>query len=67
MAHLSYTYGWSEDMMMNMSLKRLLIYYTTSFSLPYKIVSSDDVISEDKVIRREKKGLWTIETITTKR
>ncbi|MDA0079270.1 hypothetical protein [Brachyspira hyodysenteriae] len=37
MAHLAHSYGWSEDCMMEMSLQRLMLYYTASLNLPYII------------------------------
>ena len=59
--------------MMDMSLQRLLLYYTASLNLPYIIevqeeIKSDNNVTEikqgNKTIRREKQGLWEIETIT---
>ena len=56
--------------MMEMSLQRLLLYYTASLNLPYiiEIEEADNNTSEikqgNKTIRKEKKGLWEIETIT---
>lgn len=60
--------------MMDMSLQRLLLYYTASLNLPYLIevqeeIKSDNNVTEikqgNKTIRREKQGLWEIETIIT--
>lgn len=74
MAHLANSYGWSEENMMEMSLQRLLLYYTASFSLPYTIEVQTETklnnnVSEikdgNKTIRRERQGLWEIETIIT--
>lgn len=81
MAHLAHSYGWSEDCMMEMSLQRLLLYYTASLNLPYIIevqapqadsrqeIKADNNATEikqgNKTIRREKQGLWEIETIIT--
>ncbi|WPC23605.1 hypothetical protein N4239_11740 [Brachyspira hyodysenteriae] len=66
--------------MMEMSLQRLLLYYTASLNLPYIIevqapqadsrqeIKADNNATEikqgNKTIRKEKKGLWEIETIT---
>ena len=72
--HLANSYGWSEDCMMDMSLQRLLLYYTASLNLPYVIEiqeetklssSSSEIKQGNKTIRREKQGLWEIETIIT--
>ena len=74
LAHLAHSYGWSEDCMMEMSLQRLLLYYTASLNLPYIIeveeeTKSDNNVTEtkqgNKTIKREKQGLWEIETIIT--
>ena len=67
--------------MMDMSLQRLLLYYTASLNLPYVIEiqapqadsrqetklnsSSSEIKQGNKTIRREKQGLWEIETIIT--
>ncbi|KLI27621.1 hypothetical protein A9X77_08465 [Brachyspira hyodysenteriae] len=60
--------------MMEMSLQRLLLYYTASLNLPYRIAieeetklnnSSSEIKQGNKTIRREKQGLWEIETIIT--
>ena len=37
LAHLANSFGWTEDYMMNMSLSRLLLYYTDYRDLPYII------------------------------
>lgn len=59
--------------MMEMSLQRLLLYYTASFNLPYIIEvqaetklnnNSYEIKEGNKTIRRERQGLWEIETIT---
>lgn len=54
--------------MMNMSLSRLLLYYTASLDLPYiiPIMESDAEVEENKVakVKKEKKGLWEITTTT---
>lgn len=66
--------------MMEMSLQRLMLYYTASLNLPYIIEvqapqadsrqetklnnSSSEIKQGNKTIRREKQGLWEIETIT---
>lgn len=66
LAHLANSFGWTEDYMMNMSLSRLLLYYTASLDLPY-IISLQGVDAEvegDKKIKKEKKGLWEITTTT---
>lgn len=75
MAHLANSFGWTEDYMMNMSLSRLLLYYTASLDLPY-IIELEEIeeyngVSEtsetnmgNKKIKREKKGLWDITTTT---
>ena len=60
--------------MMDMSLQRLLLYYTASLNLPYVIEiqeetklnnNSSEIKQGNKTIRREKQGLWEIETIIT--
>ncbi|MCZ9949308.1 hypothetical protein OFQ51_01435 [Brachyspira hyodysenteriae] len=72
MAHLAHSYGWSEDCMMEMSLQRLMLYYTASLNLPYIIeveapqadsrqkTKADNNATEikqgNKTIRREKQG-----------
>lgn len=57
--------------MMEMSLSRLLLYYTASFDLPY-IIQSETIKDENqtietignKTIKKRKEGLWEItETI----
>ncbi|MEI0562125.1 hypothetical protein R4L22_11145 [Brachyspira pilosicoli] len=56
--------------MLSMSLSRLMLYYTASLQLPYTIEyeTFDDNVSEtkrgNKRIRKEKQGLWEVETIT---
>ncbi|MCZ9928407.1 hypothetical protein [Brachyspira hyodysenteriae] len=60
--------------MMEMSLQRLMLYYTASLNLPYIIEvqeetklnnSSSEIKQGNKTIRREKQGLWeVVETIT---
>ncbi|MCZ9954123.1 hypothetical protein [Brachyspira hyodysenteriae] len=67
--------------MMEMSLQRLMLYYTASLNLPYIIEveapqadsrqktkvdnnASTEIKQGNKTIRREKQGLWEIETIT---
>ncbi|MDA0077923.1 hypothetical protein [Brachyspira hyodysenteriae] len=64
--------------MMEMSLQRLMLYYTASLNLPYIIEveaptvvkkqnynnASSEIKQGNKTIRREKQGLWEIETIT---
>lgn len=74
MAHLANSYGWTEDCMMEMSLQRLLLYYTASLNLPYIIEVEEETKADNnateikqgnKTIRREKQGLWEIETIIT--
>ncbi|MEI0595031.1 hypothetical protein [Brachyspira pilosicoli] len=57
--------------MLSMSLSRLMLYYTASFQLPYTIeyeTYNDSNITEtqqgNKKIKREKQGLWEVETIT---
>ncbi|MDA0004920.1 hypothetical protein [Brachyspira hyodysenteriae] len=67
--------------MMEMSLQRLMLYYTASLNLPYIIEvqapqadsrqktkvdnnSATEIKQGNKTIRREKQGLWEIETIT---
>ncbi|MCZ9929046.1 hypothetical protein [Brachyspira hyodysenteriae] len=73
LAHLAHSYNWSEDCMMEMSLQRLMLYYTASLNVPYIIEvqeetklnnSSSEIKQGNKTIRREKQGLWEIETIT---
>ena len=73
MAHLANSFGWTEDYMMNMSLSRLLLYYTASLDLPYIVEieeynANEHVASEtnigNKKIKKEKKGLWDITTTT---
>lgn len=70
MAHLANSFGWTEEYMLSMSLERLMLYYTASLKLPYIIQyeTFDDNITEtqegNKKIRREKQGLWEVETIT---
>ncbi|PCG20854.1 hypothetical protein [Brachyspira sp. G79] len=60
--------------MMEMSLQRLLLYYTASLNLPYIIEVEEETKADNnateikqgnKTIRREKQGLWEIETIIT--
>lgn len=56
--------------MMNMSLSRLLLYYTASLDLPYIIEieeynkDENEIKAGSKKIKREKKGLWEITTTT---
>ena len=57
--------------MLSMSLSRLMLYYTASLQLPYTIeyeTYNDSNITEtqqgNKKIKREKQGLWEVETIT---
>lgn len=57
--------------MLSMSLERLMLYYTASLQLPYTIeyeTYNDGNIIEtqegNKRIRKEKQGLWEVETIT---
>ncbi|MCZ9958349.1 hypothetical protein OFQ62_04665 [Brachyspira hyodysenteriae] len=67
--------------MMEMSLQRLMLYYTASLNLPYIIEveapqadsrqktkadnnNATEIKQGNKTIRREKQGLWEIETIT---
>ncbi|MBW5377992.1 hypothetical protein E6A45_04945 [Brachyspira pilosicoli] len=57
--------------MLSMSLSILMLYYTASFQLPYTIeyeTYNDSNITEtqqgNKKIKREKQGLWEVETIT---
>ncbi len=70
MAHLANSFGWTEEYMLSMSLERLMLYYTASLKLPYIIQyeTFDDNITEtqegNKKIKREKQGLWEVETIT---
>ena len=70
MAHLANSFGWTEDYMMNMSLSRLLLYYTASLDLPYIIEieehnkGGNEIKSGAKKIKKEKKGLWEITTTT---
>ena len=66
--HLANSFGWTEDYMMNMSLSRLLLYYTASLDLPYIIPlqEADAEVKENKVekVKKEKNGLWEITTTT---
>lgn len=57
--------------MLSMTFSRLMLYYTASLQLPYTIeyeTYNGDNITEtqegNKKIRREKQGLWEVETIT---
>ena len=59
--------------MMEMSLSRLLLYYTASFDLPY-IIQSETIKDENqtietignKTIKKRKEGLWEITETTIK-
>lgn len=57
------SFGWTEDYMMNMSLSRLLLYYTASLDLPY-LIQIEEQNAGAKKIKKEKRGLWEITTTT---
>lgn len=73
LSHLANVYGWTEDCMMEMSLSRLLLYYTASFDLPY-IIQSETIKDGNqttetignKTIKKRKEGLWEITETTIK-
>ncbi|MCZ9924209.1 hypothetical protein OFS07_00700 [Brachyspira hyodysenteriae] len=59
MAHLAHSYGWTEDCMMEMSLQRLLLYYTASLNLPY-IIEVEEETKADNNVTETKQGNKTI-------